>query len=124
MQAGLAMRAGSGKTMMSAMSSLPGSKPAVPTLEVIAGLHTGVSVSLDEPAYCLGASDEVDLVLRDAGVAPRHAVLRLEKIQSPLRQLEAMYSRLKNEFLWARGCACHYRSSYLLERLESAYLLR
>lgn len=79
MQAGLAMRTGSGKTMMSAIPSLPGSKPAVPTLEVIAGLHTGVSVSLDEPAYCLGASDEVDLVLRDAGVAPRHAVLRLEK---------------------------------------------
>jgi hypothetical protein len=47
-------------------------------LDVVKGLHAGVSVSLDEPVYCIGASDEADLVLRDSGIAPRHTVLRLE----------------------------------------------
>jgi hypothetical protein len=79
MQAGPAVRIESGKAMTSVLSSPLTAKHAMPTLEVIAGLHAGVSVSLNEPSYCLGSSDEVDLILRDTGVAPRHIVLRLGK---------------------------------------------
>ncbi|MER8667138.1 FHA domain-containing protein [Mesorhizobium sp. M0159] len=45
-------------------------------LSVTHGFHAGAEVSLVEPQYTIGSSNESDIVLRDAGIAPIHARLR------------------------------------------------
>ena len=51
---------------------------AKPQLEVTGGLHNGVSLALDEGSYSIGSTAGADIVLRDAGVASEHALLRIE----------------------------------------------
>jgi hypothetical protein len=51
---------------------------ARPELEVTGGLHSGVRLVLDEGTYAIGSTAEADIVLRDAGVAREHALLRIE----------------------------------------------
>lgn len=47
--------------------------------EVLAGIHRGATLTLDQAAdYRIGCSPQADIVLRDPGVAPEHAVLRIE----------------------------------------------
>jgi hypothetical protein len=46
-------------------------------LEVTDGLHTGAQLALDSESHSIGSSVESDIVLRDEGVAPSHARLRL-----------------------------------------------
>ena len=47
-------------------------------LRILNGLHRGASLPLDDQPQLIGAADEADVVLVDPGIAPRHAVLRLE----------------------------------------------
>ena len=47
--------------------------------EVLAGVHRGVILTLDDAAeYRIGCSPQADIVLSDSGVAPDHAVLRVQ----------------------------------------------
>jgi hypothetical protein len=46
-------------------------------LEVTDGLHAGAQLALDGEFHSIGSSVESDIVLRDEGVAPSHARLRL-----------------------------------------------
>jgi hypothetical protein len=47
--------------------------------EVVAGAHRGAVLLLDGTDYRIGSSSEADIVLSDAGVAPQHAVLHIER---------------------------------------------
>lgn len=49
----------------------------LPELRVVGGLHKGVCVALEGDSYSLGSTANEDIVLRDAGVKPQHAVLRI-----------------------------------------------
>jgi hypothetical protein len=54
--------------------------PAPPTLillDVTDGLHAGAQLALDGEFHTIGSSVDSDIVLRDEGVAPSHARLRL-----------------------------------------------
>jgi hypothetical protein len=46
--------------------------------EVVAGAHQGAVLMLDRADYRIGSSSNADIVLSDPGVAPEHAVLRVE----------------------------------------------
>ena len=62
-------------TAMAAPSST--SNPALPTLTVVAGLHRGVSLVLEEPSCSIGSGASASLVLGDSGIADEHLRLRL-----------------------------------------------
>ena len=47
--------------------------------EVVRGLHDGVRVMLENGVYRIGSTAEADIVLRDAGVVPGHAVLGVQR---------------------------------------------
>jgi len=47
-------------------------------LEVVAGVHRGVALTLDKADYRIGCSHQTDIVLSDHGIAPEHAVLHDE----------------------------------------------
>ncbi len=51
---------------------------AFPKLEIVNGVHSGVQMELDDDEYLVGMDASSDIVLRDNGVSPRHAKLRLE----------------------------------------------
>lgn len=48
-------------------------------LDITAGLHQGVCLALDLPAYLIGSGAQADLLLSDTGVAAAHLLLRLER---------------------------------------------
>jgi hypothetical protein len=59
-------------------------QPRTPPLEgvvfeVVGGLHDGVRVMLESGTYRIGSTAEADIVLRDPGVMPGHAVLGVER---------------------------------------------
>jgi hypothetical protein len=47
--------------------------------EVVAGAHKGAVLTLDRADYRIGSSPDADIVLSDAGVAPEHAVLSVDR---------------------------------------------
>ena len=47
-------------------------------LEIVGGLHSGVSLSLEDGDYTIGSKAESDIVLRDKGVAAQHVVVCVE----------------------------------------------
>nr|WP_281460068.1 FHA domain-containing protein [Pseudomonas sp. P13] len=49
---------------------------ALPVLSITHGLHQGVCLSLEKPAYLLGSAASADLLLSDAGIVERHVALR------------------------------------------------
>ncbi|PHX29093.1 FHA domain-containing protein [Pseudomonas amygdali] len=67
---------------MTALISLSGTPDAsvqesgVARLEILHGLHQGVSLLLDNPVYVIGSAAPADLVLGDADVAEQHVRLR------------------------------------------------
>lgn len=64
---------------MTAMASIPSGidHHHTPTLNVLEGVHQGVSLPLDMATCSIGAGQQSDLVLGDAGVAELHVTLRL-----------------------------------------------
>ena len=61
-------------------------------LEVIGGLHSGVSLPLANGDHVIGSKAEADIVLRDDGVTPQHVVIcveggaiRVEAIGGPIQ---------------------------------------
>jgi hypothetical protein len=70
-------------TAMLVLSGLLQQRPAhrtafEPRFEVRSGLHRGARIKLSGRCYCIGSATETDIVLRDSGVASRHALLQLE----------------------------------------------
>jgi hypothetical protein len=62
-------------------STIPGGRngQTQTKFEVLAGVHRGAVLTLDETAdYRIGCSPQDDIVLSDPGVVPEHAVLRIE----------------------------------------------
>jgi hypothetical protein len=49
------------------------------TFEVVSGLHGGVLLMLENGDYGIGSTAEADIVLRDPGVKPGHAVLAVRR---------------------------------------------
>jgi hypothetical protein len=50
-----------------------------PTLDITAGLHSGVARQLHRHDYRVGSASGADIILGDPGVEPEHAVLRIER---------------------------------------------
>ena len=48
-----------------------------PVLEVLDGVHGGVTLQLGKSVYTIGSKPSADIVLGDSGVAPEHGVVRL-----------------------------------------------
>jgi hypothetical protein len=46
-------------------------------LEVVDGVHSGVTLPLDKSVYSIGSKPGTDIILADEGVAPEHGVIRL-----------------------------------------------
>ena len=46
-------------------------------LEVVDGVHQGVTLALDKNVYSIGSKPGADIMLADDGVAPEHGVIRL-----------------------------------------------
>ena len=70
-----------GTGMMSILSSL-GSPPSSRrrstfVLESTAGFHRGVRLELEPGDFRIGSTPGADIVLRDAGIAAEHAILRV-----------------------------------------------
>lgn len=58
-----------------------------PTLQVVAGVHRGVSLAMQEPVCVIGAGAADDLVLSDAGIAAQHLRLRFGASQVGIEAL-------------------------------------
>ena len=50
-----------------------------PELEIVGGLHKGASIALDDGEYSIGSTANAGIILTDAGVAPQHAILRIDR---------------------------------------------
>ena len=48
-----------------------------PVLEVLDGVHVGVTLALGKTVYTIGSKPSADIVLGDSGIAPEHGVIRL-----------------------------------------------
>src|SRR5215813_4891377 len=48
-------------------------------LESTAGFHHGVRLELEPGDFCIGSTAGADIVLRDAGIAAEHAILRVRR---------------------------------------------
>jgi Inner membrane component of T3SS, cytoplasmic domain/Inner membrane component of T3SS, periplasmic domain len=47
--------------------------------EVVSGLHGGVRLMLESGEYGIGSTPEADIILRDSGVMPGHAILGVQR---------------------------------------------
>src|SRR5215813_15565689 len=65
--------------MSSFVASLSGAVSASPkfVLEITAGVHRGVRLELEPGDVRIGSTPGADIVLRDAGIAAEHAILRV-----------------------------------------------
>lgn len=71
-------------TAMISYAQLPthdAESPATTVLDIIAGLHQGVSLRLDRPDYMIGRASTADVVLHDPSVTDHHVRLRLQRGQ-------------------------------------------
>lgn len=64
---------------MSETRSLSRADSIQPQLEIVEGLHAGVRLDLKDGEYSVGPTPSSDIVLRDKGVIPQHALLRIER---------------------------------------------
>jgi hypothetical protein len=59
------------------MSAIGSSSPSTFVLESMAGFHRGVRLELEPGDFRIGSRPGADIVLRDAGIAAEHAILRV-----------------------------------------------
>jgi hypothetical protein len=71
-------------TALVSLDSMPGSvtgdqtrAPGSAVLEILDGLHQGVSLPLEKAVYRVGSAPDTDLVLSDVGIAGQHLILRM-----------------------------------------------
>src|SRR5437667_10844074 len=87
--------------------SLPGSgrsSALKPTLEVVSGLHVGVVIALEMQRYTIGSSLPADIILHDAGVAPEHAALLIDRQRVRLEALRGDVDMQTGRLPAAHGC--------------------
>lgn len=106
---------------MSETRSLMRSEAIQPQLEIVEGLHTGVRLDLDDGEYSLGPTPNCDIVLRDKGVLPQHAVLRIERGQ--VRVEATGGDLLVGEVKVTTGHGCHVRMPAVITLGEAALRL-
>jgi len=63
-----------------ATSNLPATAPRA-VLEVLGGVHAGVTLPLEKNVYSIGSKPSVDIMLGDGGVAPQHGVVSIEGLR-------------------------------------------
>src|SRR5262245_57237361 len=63
--------------MISSFTNLFSSSQSTFVLESTAGFHRGVRIELEQGDIRIGSTPGADIVLRDAGIAAEHAVLRV-----------------------------------------------
>jgi hypothetical protein len=83
-------------------------------LEVIAGAHRGAVLSLDRSEYRIGSSPAADIVLSDPGVAPEHAVLRIDGDSVRLEAVGADLTVGQEPLPSSRGCHIRLPVSFSL----------
>src|SRR5215469_14094325 len=59
------------------LSAVVSSSPSTFVLESTAGFHRGVRLELEPGDFRIGSTSGADIVLRDAGIAAEHAILRV-----------------------------------------------
>ena len=106
---------------MSNTRSLLRSDPVQPQLEIVQGLHVGVRIDLKDGEYSVGPTPNADIVLRDKGVFPQHAVLRIERGEV---RVEATGGDLSvNDLKVAAGQGCRLRLPVVINVGEASLRL-
>lgn len=80
------------------------SSALAPMFEVIAGLHVGVTMPLEMRRYTIGSALPADIILHDAGVAPEHAALLIDRQRVRLEALGADVGMQTGRLPSAHGC--------------------
>jgi hypothetical protein len=73
-------------------------------LEVLAGVHRGVTLLLDSAEYRIGSSPQADIVLSDPGVAAEHAILRVDRAGVRIDAIGAEIGVAQGRIPVAHGC--------------------
>ena len=97
-------------SMSSFAASLSGVVSAPPTLvlEITAGVHRGVRLELEPGDRRIGSTSGADIVLRDAGIAAEHAILRVGRRSVDLHAIGGEV-RVGEEVI-AKGYGCALRA--------------
>ena len=77
-------------------------------LEITAGFHRGVRLELEPGDYRIGSTPGADIVLRDAGIAAEHAVLRVGRRSIDLHAIGGEVG--VGEEVIAKGYGCALRA--------------
>lgn len=94
--------------MIATHPSLPlATRPLFPTLDVLTGLHAGVTVDLEGPVCRIGADVHCDIVLSDPQIAPFHLTLQLDPRHLAIEAIGG--DVMIGERLLSRGHGCRCR---------------
>lgn len=66
-------------------------------IRIFSGVHMGAELSLSDGAWVFGRDDSADIVLADAGLSPRHAVLKVEGATVRFENLEGKVESVRGE---------------------------
>jgi hypothetical protein len=72
--------------------------------EVVSGLHGGVRLLLENGEYGIGSTPEADIILRDSGVLPRHAILGVQRGRVRLEAIGGDVGAGKQVISQGHGC--------------------
>jgi hypothetical protein len=87
------------------LSAAVSSSPSTFVLESTAGFHRGVRLELEPGDVCIGSTAGADIVLRDAGIAAEHAVLRVGRHTIDLHAIGGEVRVGENIIANGYGCA-------------------
>jgi Inner membrane component of T3SS, cytoplasmic domain/Inner membrane component of T3SS, periplasmic domain len=73
-------------------------------LEVLAGVHRGVTLLLDSAEFRIGSSPQADIILSDPGVAAEHAILRVDRAGVRIDAIGAEVGVAQDRIPVAHGC--------------------
>jgi hypothetical protein len=91
--------------MISSFTSWFSSSPSTFVLESTAGFHRGVRIELEPGDIRIGSTPGADIVLRDAGIAAEHAVLRVGRRTIDLHAIGGDVRVGENVIANGFGCA-------------------
>lgn len=87
------------------LSAAVSSSPSTFVLESTAGFHRGVRLELEPGDVCIGSTPGADIVLRDAGIAAEHAILRVGRRSIDLHAIGGDVRVGENIIANGFGCA-------------------
>ena len=87
------------------LSAAVSSSPSTFVLESTAGFHSGVRLELEQGDVRIGSTPGADIVLRDAGIAAEHAVLRVGRRTIDLHAIGGEVRVGENIIANGYGCA-------------------